>query len=384
KKQAKQSPQASTKDDELVKQLCKPDFGAKYEQAKYGNIKMNDIFIEPEQQENTMKISNLYKDEDGFAVNMRQFNDGDYDYSVFYRDTFLKSFRSPEYAIKAIHQNKTALFEEYHRMTYRPSHTENGVTYFTGGFTYLNEKQENTIKQDTFGLPEKPVHIDLDTPYIVVFPDDIEPNDPNANKTLGELMKENDSVMWDAEFWGDRVGTGEMTVSENFITQVIETQRSEVLEEITTCGNVPFTKEHIEALYEREPELIKEVADDYATPEIKALAKEVVETAEIGLKKQAKQSPQASTKDDELVKQLCKPDFALRKAALNDPEISVNLLKRVIDNHKCPLTRKEAQAVLGQRQGGGVGVSQPQSNIRSIAGATPKAAAPTPKASMSM
>ncbi|MBQ9725101.1 MAG: hypothetical protein IJV56_07165, partial [Neisseriaceae bacterium] len=47
---------------------------------------------------------------------------------------------------KAIHQNKTALFEEYHRMTYRPSHTENGVTYFTGGFTYLNEKQENTMK----------------------------------------------------------------------------------------------------------------------------------------------------------------------------------------------------------------------------------------------
>ncbi|MBP5788933.1 MAG: hypothetical protein J6W29_01685, partial [Neisseriaceae bacterium] len=123
-----------------------PDFGARYEQAKYGNIKMNDIFIEPEQQENTMKIRNLYKDKDGFAVNMRQFNDGDYDYSVFFRDTFLKSFRSPEYAIQAIHQNKTALFEEYHSMTYRPSHTENGVTYFTGGFTYLNEKRENTMK----------------------------------------------------------------------------------------------------------------------------------------------------------------------------------------------------------------------------------------------
>ncbi|MBP5789152.1 MAG: hypothetical protein J6W29_02850, partial [Neisseriaceae bacterium] len=106
--------------------------------------------------------------------------------------------------------------------------------------------------------------------------------------------------------------------------------------------------------------------------------------AEMGMKKQAKQSPQSSTKDDELLKQLCKPDFALRKAALNDPEISVNLLKRVIDNHKCPQTRNVAKAVLEQRQGGGVGVSQPQSNTRSIAGATPKAAAPKPKASMSM
>ena len=93
---------------------------------------------------------------------------------------------------------------------------------------------------------------------------------------------------------------------------------------------------------------------------------------------------QHSLKDDELLKQLCKPDFVLRKAALNDPEISVNLLKRVIDNHKCPQTRNVAKAVLEQRQGGGVGMSQPQSNTRSIAGATPKAAAPKPKASMSM
>ncbi|MBQ9724328.1 MAG: hypothetical protein IJV56_03170, partial [Neisseriaceae bacterium] len=93
---------------------------------------------------------------------------------------------------------------------------------------------------------------------------------------------------------------------------------------------------------------------------------------------------QHSLKDDELLKQLCKPDFALRKAALQHPEISTKLLQRVADNHKCPLTRKEAQAVLEQRQGGGVGVSQPQSNTRSIAGATPKVAAPKPKASMSM
>ena len=130
------------------------------------------------------------------------------------------------------------------------------------------------------------------------------------------------------------------------------------------------------------------MANDYNEPKIKALAKEVVETAEMGLKKQAKQSPQspqASTKDDELLKQLCKPDFALRKAALNDPEISVNLLKRVIDNHKCPQTRNEAKAVLEKRQGGGVGVSQsPQSNTHSVTSATPKAVAHTPKASMSM
>ena len=154
---------------------------------------------------------------------------------------------------------------------------------------------ENTIKQDTFGLPEKPVHIDLDTTYSVAFPD--EPNNPDANKTLGELMKQDDGVMWDAEFWGDRVGTGEMTVSENFITQVIATQRSEVMEEITTCGNVPFTKEHIEALYQREPELIKEVVDDYAVPEIKALAKEVVQTAENSLKHDLNPMPQAEEDD---------------------------------------------------------------------------------------
>ncbi|MBR5675675.1 MAG: hypothetical protein IKX14_04465, partial [Neisseriaceae bacterium] len=34
-----------------------PDFGARFEQAKYGNIKMNDIFRQPEQQEQKMKTS---------------------------------------------------------------------------------------------------------------------------------------------------------------------------------------------------------------------------------------------------------------------------------------------------------------------------------------
>ena len=298
------------------------DFGAKYEQAKYGNIKMHDIFSQPDEQENTMKISNLYKDKDGFAVNMREFNDGDYDYSVFYRDTFLKSFRSPEYAIQAIHQNKTALLEQYHRMTYRPSHTENGVTYFTGGFTYLNadrlpEKEnqmeqttqaaesgvflpESSVKHDMNGLPENyqvraadfddfnpnldGKTITANTLYSDIYTD-IKPE--QQGKTVGEVLRSDENALWDAEFWGELVGHGTVKVSDDLVAQVIETQRSEVLEEILSCGNVPFTKEHIEALYEREPELIQEVANDYNEPEIKALAKEVVQTAEIGLKKQA-------------------------------------------------------------------------------------------------
>ena len=157
-------------------------------------------------------------------------------------------------------------------------------------------RQQSPVLHDMNGLPEKPVHIDLDTPYIVAFPDDISPDDPNANKPLGELMKQDDSVMWDAEFWGDRVDTGEMTVSKDLITAVIETQRNEVMEEITNCGNIPFTKEHIEALYEREPALAQEMAADYSVAAIRKLAKEVVANAETGLRKQA-----AEIKQDALV-----------------------------------------------------------------------------------
>ncbi|MBP5789157.1 MAG: hypothetical protein J6W29_02875, partial [Neisseriaceae bacterium] len=114
---------------------------------------------------------------------------------------------------------------------------------------------------------------------------DIKPE--QQGKTVGEVLRSDENALWDAEFWGELVGHGTVKVSDDLVAQVIETQRSEVLEEILSCGNVPFTKEHIEALYEREPELIQEVANDYNEPKIKALAKEVVQTAEIGLKKQA-------------------------------------------------------------------------------------------------
>ncbi|MBQ9182814.1 MAG: Fic family protein [Neisseriaceae bacterium] len=53
--------------------------------------------------------------------------------------------------------------------------------------------------------------------------------------------------------------------------------------------------------------------------------------------------------DAEFVKQLCQPDFALRKAALQHPEISQALLERTAIHHKCPQTRKAAAAVLQQR-----------------------------------
>ncbi|MBQ9258912.1 MAG: Fic family protein [Neisseriaceae bacterium] len=53
--------------------------------------------------------------------------------------------------------------------------------------------------------------------------------------------------------------------------------------------------------------------------------------------------------DAEFVKQLCQPDFALRKAALHDLEISQALLERTAIHHKCPQTRKAAAAVLQQR-----------------------------------
>ena len=152
--------------------------------------------------------------------------------------------------------------------------------------------------------------------------------------------------------------------------------RGEWLEKLSTNQQAPEELRQIAK---------NEMAERYGTPE--PTVEQTAEKSGFSFDDntpQAKQSSQASTKDDELLKQLCKPDFALRKAALNDPEISVNLLKRVIDNHKCPQTRNVAKAVLEQRQGGGVGVSQPQSNTRSIAGATPKAAAPKPKASMSM
>ncbi|MBP5789114.1 MAG: hypothetical protein J6W29_02655, partial [Neisseriaceae bacterium] len=308
-----------------------PDFGARYEQAKYGNIKMNDItqtaekggifMAEPILAEKTAKemkeiINDLLRQrseqmgnkhlssdiatlmvyvqtdnptaEETQAVKdlgvVKNFVENNMQYQKWYAPT-------PQDEIRRLQRKIDANFEL--QREYLAMGDEKGANAITVQIATLQEKQqslglqlpENTVKHDMNGLPEKPVHIDLDTPYIVAFPD--EPNDPNANKTLGELMKQDDGVMWDAEFWGDRVGTGEMTVSENFITQVIATQRSEVLEEITTCGNVPFTKEHIEALYEREPELIQEVANDYNEPKIKALAKEVVETAEIGLKKQA-------------------------------------------------------------------------------------------------
>ena len=55
------------------------------------------------------------------------------------------------------------------------------------------------------------------------------------------------------------------------------------------------------------------------------------------------------TIDEKLLKQLCQPDFALRKAALHDPEISQALLERTAIHHKCPQTRKAAAAVLQQR-----------------------------------
>ena len=54
-------------------------------------------------------------------------------------------------------------------------------------------------------------------------------------------------------------------------------------------------------------------------------------------------------KDAEFVKQLCQSDFALRKAALQHPEISQSLLERTAIHHKCPQTRKAAAAVLQQR-----------------------------------
>ena len=53
--------------------------------------------------------------------------------------------------------------------------------------------------------------------------------------------------------------------------------------------------------------------------------------------------------DEKLLKQLCQSDFALRKAALHDPEISQALLERTAIHHKCPQTRKAAAAVLQQR-----------------------------------
>ncbi|MBP5789776.1 MAG: hypothetical protein J6W29_06050, partial [Neisseriaceae bacterium] len=140
--------------------------------------------------------------------------------------------------------------------------------------------------------------------------------------------------------------------------------RGEWLEKLSTNQQAPEELRQIAK---------NEMAERYGTPE--PTVEQTAEKSGFSFDDntpQAKQSPQASTKDDELLKQLCKPDFALRKAALNDPEISVNLLKRVIDNHTCPQTRNVAKAVLEQRQGGGVGVSQPQSNTRSIAGATPK------------
>ena len=61
--------------------------------------------------------------------------------------------------------------------------------------------------------------------------------------------------------------------------------------------------------------------------------------------------------DEKLLKQLCQPDFALRKAALQHPEISQSLLERIAIHHKCPQTRKAAAAVLQQR-----GIEIPTSN----------------------
>ena len=63
------------------------------------------------------------------------------------------------------------------------------------------------------------------------------------------------------------------------------------------------------------------------------------------------------TIDEKLLKQLCQSDFALRKAALHDPEISQALLERTAIHHKCPQTRKAAAAVLQQR-----GIEIPTSN----------------------
>ena len=279
-----------------------PDFGVKYEQAKYGNIKMHDMNGLPEK-ENQMEQTTQTAEKGGiFMAEPVLAEKTAQEMKEIIND--LLQQRSEQMGNKHLSSDIATLM--VYVQTDNPTAEETQVVkdlgvvknFVENNMQYkkwyaqtpqdeIRRLSENTVKHDMNGLPEKTVHIDLDTPYIVAFPDDIKPNDPNANKTLGELMKQNDGVMWDAEFWGDRVGTGEMTVSENFITQVIATQRSEVLEEITTCGNVPFTKEHIEALYEREPELIQEVANDYNEPKIKALAKEVVETTEIGLKKQA-------------------------------------------------------------------------------------------------
>ncbi len=72
---------------------------------------------------------------------------------------------------------------------------------------------------------------------------------------------------------------------------------------------------------------------------------------------QTYQLAQSQQKDAEFVKQLCQSDFALRKAALHDPEISQALLERTAIHHKCPQTRKAAAAVLQQR-----GIEIPTSN----------------------
>ncbi|MBR2252042.1 MAG: hypothetical protein IJ881_06530, partial [Neisseriaceae bacterium] len=364
------------------------DFGEKWQQAKYSNIKMNDIFRQPEQpQEQTMKSSqevlaevmNKYEthiDSENGLMNkpLNQLSPQELEDRLTVAAA--RESRAIQYGyepddMQRLHNDLSKSFAEIIELSkqtdqesrsklatsqeemlnvlkvmqdagmslrYMPVAGLNNPVIenlITQAETFEQPKQqeqtmktensvpENTIKQDTFGLPENyqvraadfddfnpnldGKTITANTLYSDIYTD-IKPE--QQGKTVGEVLRSDENALWDAEFWGELVGHGTVKVSDDLVAQVIETQRSEVLEEITTCGNVPFTKEHIEALYEREPELIKEVADDYAVPEIKALAKEVVQTAEIGLKKQAFNNMfallQVSDKINALEKQLQK------------------------------------------------------------------------------
>ncbi|MBR3425236.1 MAG: hypothetical protein IKG79_04230, partial [Neisseriaceae bacterium] len=305
------------------------DFGEKWQQAKYSNIKMNDIFRQPEQpQEQTMKSSqevlaevmNKYEthiDSENGLMNkpLNQLSPQELEDRLTVAAA--RESRAIQYGyepddMQRLHNDLSKSFAEIIELSkqtdqesrsklatsqeemlnvlkvmqdagmslrYMPVAGLNNPVIenlITQAETFEQPKQqeqtmktensvpENTIKQDTFGLPENyqvraadfddfnpnldGKTITANTLYSDIYTD-IKPE--QQGKTVGEVLRSDENALWDAEFWGELVGHGTVKVSDDLVAQVIETQRSEVLEEITTCGNVPFTKEHIEALYER-------------------------------------------------------------------------------------------------------------------------------------
>ena len=157
-----------------------PDFGAKYEQAKYGNIKMNDIFRQPEK-ENQMEQTTQTAANGGFSLDDKKSRNA----NLFLSATKALLYRDLENAVRwhnhFIEESKeipvpqsvidiqTKRIEEYskelnerlygdERQKYRdmfPEQIEEIKQDFKKILEDLETSPENTVKQDAFGLPEQ-------------------------------------------------------------------------------------------------------------------------------------------------------------------------------------------------------------------------------------